>query len=523
MTSYTEGQPNYTINFSNGYAISWEGDGEGWIEDRTDISVTGNTRIWRYQLNQDTGSEIHNACLKLYMYINNSSGAYVTISPNGQPEDLDGVENRFCWFYIGSNTNLFYYDGRYYSERPTISTSSTWTNVASDENYKSGTLYTLNPETGRVSSSSSGALNFNNNYYQNSYVDPDTQYVRLNGLNSYVYYYAGNFYTEEPQVEEDYDYGTRTCTSSNPEQVERRYYLSGRDIKSKTAMAPHDGYYYAGFGDDYYVATATTGTSKGPIICYAYAPWASSITEISDSDWEYTGVISQIGDDGNVYYMDFGSGSSSQHDVYYEYEGYTYYYSAPSSRYYADDTYTYSSGNTDYRIDFDYGDFNYHQVSKKAYTYSVSSTNLLNGVLETGDDYDTGQWRYTFENGVLTNFEEWGTSHIEQDFSNPTNTSDKYTNFYFWTKYADISTGSSGSPQGNRITIYNNDENGQIEIRFNTSGVLTTVNKRRAPTATYNDRFMFRCNDLWRDGSWSGDGLIFIDGLLWQTSTHLGE
>ena len=519
MTSYTEGQPNYTINFSNGYAISWEGDGEGWITDEDDVSVTGNTRIWRYQLNVNTGEETaHNACTKFYMTIGNGRES-VQIS-GGAREDVDGRTDRFVWFYIGNNTNLFYLDGFYYSDEPRVvidSSSTTWEDVPYSENYKSARLYTLNESTGRENYQSNGAFNFETNRYANVSID-DNQYVYFNGLtNEYgdgLYWYNGTFYTEPPSVGRGGGGEVEVeCTRSDPEQVEGRYYTGSNGIRSITGMYPKRGssptWYYAGFGA-YWVSTAGGSANTGPVEYYCLTDL--DIDDITGSMWDSYGTIEQDG-----YYMDFSSGRV----YYYDYEQY-YYYDAPSWRYEADGTYTYSSGGKTYRIVISNGSFLSHEEQTTSSTYKYIASNKLSGIFESGSDYNDN-WRYTFSNGILTSLERYGTTHVEQNFSNPTNTSGRYTNFYFWTKYADISTGSSGSPQGNRITIYNNDENGQIEIRFNTSGVLTTVNKRRAPTATYNDRFMFRCNDLWRDGSWSGDGLIFIDGLLWQTSTHLGE
>lgn len=466
----------------------------------------------------------------------NNGGEEVQIS-GGSREPVDGRTDRFVWFYIGSNTNLFYLNGLYYSQQPTVQYTTSWTNVATNDNYKSGILYTLNSETGNASSSSGGALNFNTNYYANSYVDPDTQYVLLTDLTNSagdsvsIYYYNGYFYTQPPTINEDYTYDTITCTSSNPEGVEGRFYVSGGNIRSNSEMANKNGaldWYYAGWGN-YYVATASGAGSRGPIICYYYSP--SSIDPETITDWEYTGEISQRSG-GITYYMDFGSGSSSQHNVYYEYEGYIYSYSSPSTEYRASGTYYYTSGNTEYQITFSSGQFSSHQTEIKTYAYVGDSDALLTGQFETDDDYNTGEWRYTFSSGILTNFEEWGTSYITRYFSDPTtvtssNPIEGYTNFYFWAQDADISTSSSGSPNGNRITIYSGASNGMLEIWINENGLLETVRKRNTPTADYSDRFMFRCNHIWfgpeNGGSWTDDGLIFVDGLLWKTSTHLGE
>lgn len=442
----------------------------------------------------------------------NNGGESVQIS-GGSREDVDGRTDRFVWFYIGNNRNLFYLDGYYYSDQPTAvidGSSTSWEDVPYSENYKSARLYTLNESTGRETSESGGAFNFETDRYANSRIESN-QYVYFNGLYNEdgegLYWYDGTFYTQPPEVTEGYGSEEWIEATEGYEGDNGRFYSSYGEIYSVTGMSPRGNYYWAGFGDNY-VATDNGADDTGPITC-----WTPYRPTTDPDEWNYSGTIynrnSRIDFTNGV--VEYLSSSTS------------YYYDTPSSYYVASGIYTYNSGDSTYRITIRNGSFISHEEQTTSSTYRYSANNLLNGVFETGDDYDTGQWRYTFESGVLTNFEEWGTSHIEQDFSNPTNTSGKYTNFYFWTKYADISTGSSGSPQGNRITIYNNDENGQIEIRFNTSGVLTTVNKRRTPTATYNDRFMFRCNDLWRDGSWSGDGLIFIDGLLWQTSTHLGE
>lgn len=525
MTSYTEGQPNYTINFSNGYAISWEGDGEGWITDEGDVSVTGNTRIWRYQLNVNTGEETaHNACTKFYMTINNG-GESVQIS-GGSREDVDGRTDRFVWFYIGNNRNLFYLDGYYYDTQPTVtadSSSTTWEDVSASENYKSARLYTLNESTGSETSSSNGAFNFETNRYANNSIS-DNQYVYFNGLYNEdgdgLYWYDGVFYTEPPEIGRSGGGEVEVeCTRSDPEQVEGRYYTGSNGIRSITGMQPKAGssprWYYAGFGD-YWVSTAGGAASTGPVTYYCLTDL--DIDDITGSMWDSSGTIEQ-----NGYYMDFSNGRV----YYYDYEEY-WYYDAPSYRYEASGTYTYTSGNHTYRIRISNGSFIAHeeQTTTSTYKYTANSNDRLTGVFESGSDYDDN-WRYTFSNGILTKLERYGTSHIEQNFSEPTNSQYNYTNFYFWAKHADISTGSDGSPQGNRLSIYNNNSNGQLELRFNTSGELTTVSKRNGGIADYDNRFMFRCNNIWigpsSSGYWSGQGLIFINGLLWKTSTHLGE
>ena len=602
-----------------------------WEDYTGDPTVTGSTRIWRYRLNPTSGSSSHLACSKIALGSNSLSA---TISSTGAVENITSDENAFAWFYIGDNKNLFFFNGRYYDAQPKKVESSTWVEWDNpDENYKSGTKYTLNTNSGRFTTSG-GALNFSDFEFANTSLTAN-DYVSLTGLVTTdggstsigLYYWNGKFYTSAPTASsgwmqipssENYHRGTMYDTSGNSYSGNlylstgvfnsngSNYYLSnnssyyvylyinGRTVyyfrdrfytveptagsryaevtssytNNSTVMNLTDGFYssrgylyninggygvgsgtsryYEAYFGSYTLGTSTVangGASRGPYTCYQ-----------NYNGWSYAGSVSNgnatinfsSGNGGDSIYAYIPSSSfTAPSSSYYASGTYGYTYSGTSYRIiisngrysshesndgyslsapdeYASGFYYYSSGTTRNRIIISNGNYSSHEHKSIGYKYQAQG-NFLDGEFITNENEYASIYKYIFSNGFFSKIQvqKETVDQTEHSFSTPT--SGSYTDFYMWTKTADISTSASGSPLGERNLLFKNNSNGKIGLYFNSSGHLIRV--RSMGSTDYTNFLMFRCRSKWNeDTEWDDDfGLVFINGYLLKTNTTLSN
>lgn len=516
------------------------------------LNVTSglDTSISTNALNFDTGQ-----------YANESVEAneYVTLS---------GLTDK-----SGSGVGLYYFKGIFYTSAPSIS-GGTWTSYVntSTNNTKYATIYGVNATTGK-DEIGSGALHL----YKGTVTISNTTYNLKNSTSYYasipigettLYYFNGTFYTIAPSLKsENVSIPGQYVLATSESPAGRRYYTGSSGIMSKTAMSRKSGsnptWYYAGYGD-YWVSTKGGASSRGPITY-----WSDENVPINNvKTWYSSGTI--YGNDGS--YMNFNSGEAyiwREGTSEISYTGYT----APATSYKANETYNYTYENVNYRITINKGTFSSHQY-QKAYFYSTpdakadstyyytfgsdtyrivissgsySSHEKRGAVVKTYYYKPTGNLLDSGDNGFQTNVDEYSdiyryyfsegsfagikvqsiTDSAQHKFSTPT--SNGYTDFYFWTKNADISNTATGS-SGTRTLIYNDNPNGRIGLYFNSSGKLIRVRKSyptNVEPTDFNDFLIFRCRSIWEGpssgGSWNDNfGLVFINGYLYKISSTLG-
>lgn len=519
LTSYAKNYPVYEIDFEKGVATKWRGMSPtlSWEDYTGNSTVTGNTRIWRYRLDSTSGSESYLACSKISLGSNSLSA---TISSTGTVEDITSNENAFAWFYIGDNKNLFFFNGKYYDTRPKKVQSSIWVQWGANDNYKKGTKYTLNTNTGTFTTSV-GGLNFSDFEFANTSLTIN-DYVSLTGLVTAeggsasidLYYWNGKFYTSAPSVKSQSLEGEYQLVGPGESQYygQKRFYTEN-GIRSSTPMAKKSGsnpaWYYAGYGD-YWVATAGGADSHGPIV-YHDNKSGLPINKIPGDGWYSSGIIS--GSDGS--YMNIGSG-----EVYNIKPTISYYFSAPEIL--ANTTYYYTSGDYTNKIVISDGKYLKHEHKSIGYKYEAQG-NPLDGEFITNKDEYASIYKYIFSKGSFSKIQVQKETVDKSDHLFSTPSSDTYTNFYMWTKTADISTSSTGSPSGTRTLLFRNKNDGKVELYFNSSGRLIKITSMGA--TDYTDFLMFRCRSKWDESTkWNDDfGLVFINGYLLKTNTTLSN
>lgn len=479
-----------------------------------------------------------------------------------------------------TSASLYYWNGKFYTSAPKKKKgSSTWEQVSNNDNFKTCTLINLNSNSGPESYGtyylflSSGKCC---QWYQNggsgttyNLSNSNTQYAILSIGNSTVYYFQGKFYNTAPtpystSTEENHRVTDSDVDNSKIMEITEGFYGDGGRILNKYGGSQNgygnSAYWTRSFGN-YTLGTATRGgntdkywnpSSEGPYIGYTSGgAWSYGGDILSDN-----ATIHFVRGDGNdsvfarittityhyftapspsyYYYIDgtytyttpegvnyriiFSSGKFSSHD----YEKTNYNLSAPDTL--ANSTYYYTSGSYNNRIVISDGEYTSHEYKSTGYKYKYEAQgNFLNGEFITNKDEYASIYKYIFSDGYFSRIQvqKETTNQTEHSFSTPS--SGAYTNFYMWTKTADISTSSTGSPSGQRNLLFKNKNDGKIELYFDSSGHLIKIKSMGA--TDYTDFLMFRCRSKWdKDTKWNDDfGLVFINGYLLKTNTTLSN
>lgn len=477
----------------------------------------------------------------------------------------------------GGNTSigLYYWNGKFYTSAPTKKNSTTWESVSENDNYKTCTLMSVDSDRGEISYGTY-YLFLNSGqccqYYQDGgsgttyYLSNDnTKYAIVSIGNSTVYYFQGRFYSTSPtpyaSTSQEYVRVTDSdITNSEIMNVTEGFYESGGRILSIyggfAVGSGNSRYWEQSFGE-YTLGTATIGgntdqwwtpSSRGPYVGYERY-----------GTWYYSGNVSN-----GVATISFGSGNGYDSvSAYITTTAYVH-FTAPSSYYYVSDTYDYTTPQgIKYQITFSSGKFISHTYEKIGYSFTASDSladrtyyyissgynnrivissgnfssheyksvgykyqaqgNFLDGEFITNENEYASIYKYIFSNGFFSKIQvqKETVDQTEHSFSTPS--SGSYTDFYMWTKTADISTSASGSPLGERNLLFKNNSNGKIGLYFNSSGHLIRV--RSMGSTDYTNFLMFRCRSKWNeDTKWDDDfGLVFINGYLLKTNTTLSN